>query len=65
MIAKMFVGRWSYLSFCVLNEKYVDTRAFIIHHLVETTKMNHHNVIGIVSTITTIAQGLNNGDKFG
>jgi len=48
-----------------LNDKHMDPSVFVLSHLVETTKINYNNVIGVGGIITAIAKGIGFGGKFG
>jgi len=46
-----------------LNDKHMDPSVFVLSHLVETTKINYNNVIGVGGIITAIAKGIGFGGK--
>jgi len=44
-----------FIIWCVLDEKYVNTGAFIIHHLVEVVKTTCKSIIGVGGTLIVIS----------
>ena len=49
------------MIWCALTWTHADIGAFIIRHLVEVARTTYENVIGVVGTITAMAQALGHG----